>query len=131
MKTRNLILASLVLCGLHATARSAETGDLPFFPSMPKLEYVYDVAMTVDMLQTLNIRHGNFRETNAMLGERPGAGRVAAYGLGCIALHALVTYELVSQGVPRPIVTAWEIVSIGYEGQAIAHNYSIGLKMRF
>lgn len=133
MKKRNMILAGLVLCALHATqSRAAETGDLPFFPSMPKLEYAFDAALMADMLTTADIHnHPPLIETNPILGQHPSAGKIAAYGAGVAVFHALITYELVSQGVPSPIVTAWEAVSIGVELGYTGHNLSLGCKLRF
>ncbi len=105
-----------------------------FFTSQPKLEYVFDAALLADMLTTNDIHYfpaNKMVEYNPLLGSRPGPGAVAAYGLTAAALHAAITYELVSQNAPSQLITVWEALSIGVEAGFVAHNYSVGLRVKF
>lgn len=132
MKKRNVFLSAVILLAMHATqSRAAETGELPFFPAMPKLEWAFDAALAADMLTTADIHRHNLVETNFVLGQHPSTAKIAAYGAGVAIFHALITYELVSQDVPKPLITAWEAVSIGIEVGYTGHNLSLGCKLRF
>lgn len=101
----------------------------PLFKTLPVSEYVFDAAWGADMLTTLDIqRHPMIHETNAMLGTHPSTGAVVGYFAAGAVLHAAITYELVSNDVPTPIVRAWEYVTIGYEVGMVANNFHIGLR---
>lgn len=129
MGIRLFTLAAVLVA---SQAHCAETGDAPFFPSMPKLEYAFDAALAADMLTTADIHnHPPLVETNPLLGTHPSAAKIAAYGAGAAIFHALITYELVSQDVPKPIVTAWEVLSIGVELGYTGHNLKLGCRFKF
>jgi hypothetical protein len=116
---------ALVL-GLAQCAHKAHAAD------MPALEYGYVAAATADMLTTLDIhKHKGYTETNSLLGTHPSDSLVVGYFAATTALHAAITYELVSQDVPMPVVKAWEYVTIGIEAGYAVHNYSIGLRFTF
>lgn len=109
-----------------------------FFSSQPKLEFVFDAALAADMFTTLDIKnHRNadgtwaLEEKNPLLGSHPSDGRIVGTCGVSAAVHALITYEMVSNGVPRGVVTAWEALSIGIEGGAAAHNLKVGLRFKF
>lgn len=103
-----------------------------FVTTQPALEFVFDAALTADMLTTAQIHnHPPLIETNPILGQHPSTGKIALYGLGVATLHAAITYEMISQDVPKPIITAWELLSIGVEVGYTAHNYSLGVRMKF
>lgn len=134
------LIATLIALILAFAAGRSDAQDAPahpnehmaFFTAMPKAEYLFDVALLADMLTTNDIKnHAELRETNAMLGDNPSAGRIVGYAVVVATVHALVTYELVREDVPQPIITAWELVTIGIEVGYAAHNYSVGLRCRF
>lgn len=97
----------------------------------PVTEWVYQGAAFADMLTTLDIsRHPNLVEENPLMGQHPSDGKVLGYFAATGVLHYLVTRELVRENVPAPIVQTWEALGIGLEVGMVAHNYSIGLRVR-
>jgi hypothetical protein len=116
---------------IATTAKADDSHYGNFFTTQPKLEYVFDAALMADMMTTADIKNTNLVETNPILGAHPSDAKIAAYGLGAAALHAAITYEMVSNDVPRGIITAWELVSIGVETGYVAHNYKLGLRIKF
>ena len=129
-KTALPITLSALLIGSSAYGADTEHYG-PFFKTLPKSEWAFTAAIAADMLTTYDIRHHKaLDETNAILGPHPSGTTIAAYGLSCAVLHSLITYELVSQNVPAPIVNAWEYITIGVEVGYVVHNYSLGLRIR-
>lgn len=129
-----LFAIALTLVGTLAFVNSAKADEHygNFVSTQPALEFVFDAALTADMLTTAQIKNQHYYvETNPILGQHPSDGKIAAYGAGCALLHAAITYELVSQDVPKPIIYAWELLSIGVETGYVVHNYKLGLKVRF
>jgi hypothetical protein len=97
----------------------------------PVTEWVYQGAAFADMLTTLDIaKHPNLVEENPLMGQHPSDGKVLGYFAATGVLHYLVTRELVRENVPAPIVQTWEALGIGLEVGMVAHNYSIGLRVR-
>jgi hypothetical protein len=129
----SMVIAALVGILLMVTqcARADEHyGN--FVTTQPVEEFVFDAALAADMLTTADIKnHPNLIETNPILGQHPSDAKIAMYGASAALLHAAVTYELVSQDVPKPVIRVWEYLSIGVEVGYVTHNYKIGLKMRF
>jgi hypothetical protein len=124
--------AALLLLGfLCANAKADDSHYGNFFTTQPKLEFVFDGALMADMMTTADIKNTNLVETNPILGAHPSDAKIAAYGLAAAGLHAAITYEMVSNDVPRGIITAWELVSIGVETGYVAHNYRLGLRIKF
>jgi hypothetical protein len=132
-ETKSFALFAVLLLLLSIAARSkADENYGNFITTQPKLEFVFDAALAADMLTTADIKnHPPLIETNPLLGQHPSDGKIAAYGLGVAALHAAITYEMVSQGVPKPIVTAWELIGIVVEAGYTAHNYRLGMRIKF
>lgn len=99
---------------------------------MPKEEYVFFLAEAADMMTTLDIKnHPELQEENPILGKHPSDSKIIALCVGAALLHSAITYEMVDQGVPRPIVKVWEYVSIGVETGFAVHNYTLGLRFKF
>jgi hypothetical protein len=120
---------ALFLCS-QSKADDSHYGN--FFTTQSKLECVFDVALMADMMTTADIKnHPGLYETNPILGLHPSDAKIAAYGLTMAGLHAAITYEMVSNDVPRGIITAWELVSIGVEAGYVVHNYRLGLRIKF
>ena len=131
---RVLLAAALLACGAaaHADDNSCEPWCAPFWKSMPAEEYVYFVAASADMLTTLDIKHHpNLYETNVLLGEHPSDAKVIGFFVAGDLLHAAVTYGLVDNDAPKPLVKAWEYITIGVETGYAAHNLSLGLRFSF
>jgi hypothetical protein len=126
------LVGILLLYAILVSTAKADENYGNFFSTQPKLEWVFDAALAADMMTTADIKnHPNLIETNPVLGEHPTDAAIIGYGLAAAGLHAAVTYEMVSQGVPKGIITAWEAVSIGVETGFAAHNYSLGLRFKF
>lgn len=132
------IFAFLVLAVVLCKQAKADEHYGNFIGTQPPLEFVFDAALTADMLTTADIKNTRYKntglpyvETNPILGQRPSASKIAAYGAGMALLHAAITYEMVSQGVPRAIINVWEIIGIGVEAGYVAHNYKVGCKIKF
>lgn len=119
---------ALVLGGFDA--RASDT--------LPTLEeFVFQGAHIADLQQTLDIKHHrNYSESeNVMdggwiIGCHPRDSRIYAYFGGEAVLHLAITGVLVHYA-PRWTIQVWELVTIGVEGETIAHNAKIGLKIRF
>jgi len=126
------LLALLFLLCHQAKADESDEHYGNFFTTQPKLEYVYDLALLGDMLTTLDIKnHPALQEDNPILGAHPSDGRIIGFCALAAGLHAAITYELVSNDVPQPVIKAWEYASIGVETAAVGHNLSLGLKFKF
>jgi hypothetical protein len=144
------IVLALFMCA-NAHADDSHYGN--FITTQPKLEFVFDAALMADIMTTADIKNhpqqcspamaningtgqqsvcsGGLVETNPILGAHPSDAKIAAYGLTMAGLHAAITYEMVSNDVPRAIINAWELVSIGVEAGYVARNYRLGLRVRF
>jgi hypothetical protein len=95
------------------------------------LEWAFDASLAADMLTTADIRnHPDQHEMNPVLGRYPSDARIAVYGATAAGLHYLVTRALEGANAPPGLVTAWELLSIGVEVGWVAHNYSLGLRVR-
>lgn len=122
------LLLAAVLC--HRAKADENYGN--FVTTQPKLEFVFDAALAADMITTAQIKnHPPLYETNPILGRHPSDAKIAGYGLAVAGLHAAITYEMVSQGVPRVIINTWELLGIGIETGYVAHNYKLGLRIKF
>jgi hypothetical protein len=104
----------------------------PFWKSLPKEEYVYFAAASLDMLTTMDIKHHpEYEESNIFLGKHPSDAKILGWFVLTDLLHAGITYELVDNDVPKPIIKAWEYISIGVETGYAVHNYRLGLRFSF
>jgi hypothetical protein len=120
-----LALAVLLIIVLCSRAKATET---------PASEFVFDAALAADMLTTADIKNhpaSQIIETNPLLGQRPSDGKIAAYGAVIAALHYGITRELVSEDVPMPVIQTWEWIGIFVEAGYTAHNYKLGLRIKF
>jgi len=91
------------------------------------LEGAFAASLLADWSQTRDIaNHNDLHETNPILGEHPGNGRINRYFLASLALHAFVADRL--DGKWR---TAWQCVWIGAEVGTVEHNYNLGLRFKF
>ena len=142
MRLRNLALALLTTLTLHAA-------DNPnaWTPSDTKWETTYQVVLLADFLQTLQIsdrsrdprtyryyydKDGSYKcfiphcETNPMLGKFPTRKEVTVYFLESAASHLLISYLL-----PAKARTWWQGATIAIEVGYVAHNYGVGVAIKF
>jgi hypothetical protein len=123
-----LAMFALLVAFLCSQAKADDTNPNA---KTPVTEWVYQGAAFADMLTTLDIaKHPNLVEENPLMGQHPSDGKVLGYFAATGVLHYLVTRELVRENVPAPIVQTWEALGIGLEVGMVAHNYSIGLRVR-
>lgn len=128
---RKILIVGMLLAacvGAHAqTTTDPSTGNT-IFTKTPYDEYLFDLALGADMLQTLNIhQHANLIETNPIEGQHPSEGKIIAYNVSCAVLHWLLTHEMVREHVPSAIVHAWEAGTISLEMAYVKHNASLGI----
>jgi hypothetical protein len=93
------------------------------------LEAVSLGLITIDWGQTRDIaaRPKRFHEEqNIFLGRHPSESAVNAYFISYLVLHPIITHVL-----PKKCRPWFQGITIGLEGQAVIHNYSIGLNLRF
>lgn len=97
-------------------------------------ESAFQVANLVDMAQTL---HGPgddscYREneplTRLLIGSQPSSTAIVAHGVAYGLIHYGVTHWLESHG-HEYWAAAWEAVTIADTGTAVAHNYTIGIRL--
>jgi len=90
------------------------------------LELAFQSALYVDYRQTRQIvaHPDKYFETNALLGEHPSLPRVKNYSIGAALGHWAIS-ELLPQG---PYRRAWQAATLVIEANAVAVNFSIGLK---
>ena len=99
-------------------------------------EATYLTLHTVDWLQTRNISRSAecktgqpppcWHEQNTLLGKCPSIAQVNQYFAATAALQFAVAYYL-----PAEYRKAFQYVTIGIEGGAVAHNFSIGISGKF
>ena len=93
-----------------------------------KREAVYLAVDTVDWLQTRNIARdpNKWYETNSVLGEHPSVGKVNMYFATMMLVHIGIVDALPSEY--RPV---FQYTTIMVELNYVAHNYSLGISMKF
>ena len=89
---------------------------------------VSSVLLVADWAQTRQIARNaqQFRETNPVLGDHPGMGRVNTYFATALLLNYVIGNSL-SNGWRR----AWFVGVGGVEASVVQRNLSIGLKLNF
>lgn len=128
-----LILLSglLVLLLFVAYTSSAQTTPalVPAGTSLstPGTEWLFQAALTADMLQSLQIHRTHLAETNTLLGAHAAESHVVAYFVGMGVAHYLLTRALVREHVSRSVIQAWESGTIGIEVAYVKHNASLGV----
>lgn len=92
-----------------------------------KREVAYQSLAVVDWLQTRNIaRNPDYWEQNVLLGNHPSVARVNQY----FALTGIAHY-FISEALPEKYRAPFQYISIGVEIGAVAHNFSIGITVKF
>lgn len=91
------------------------------------LEVTSELVLSMDWNQTLQIKnHPDQHETNVMLGQHPTDQSINQYFLAELVLHPIVTYLL-----PEKVRPYFQLITIGYEGNAVYQNTTLGLKLGF
>jgi len=85
----------------------------------------YFVLHTIDWGQSLG-QYDEYSETNPILGSHPSRGDVNRYFL----LTGIAHYGI-SRSLPPAYRKWWQRVTIGVQAGAVAHNFSIGVDVRF
>lgn len=96
-------------------------------------ELAWQAGHVVDALQTDTFRtdpciHEGNSLTAALIGTDPSSESVAAWALGSAALHAGVTEWLLRSDRPA-WARAWQYVTLGEKGIAIARNHDKGARI--
>ena len=119
MKGRACILAALVAVPSCAGA--------PWTPEQKWAELAIAGTFLVDSRQTQQTACEPGRwECNPVLGLHPSPQFINGYFIGALALHALAV-EVMPDSWRRP----FQAGTLGLELGVIAHNFSIGLNVRF
>ena len=115
------------ILALLLVSTSAQAAD-EWTTADTKREAVYLTLHTLDYAQTRNIARNpdNWHEQNAILGKHPSVSQVDRYFIATGALQCAVAYYL-----PAEYRKAFQYVTIGIEGGAVVHNFSIGIGVNF
>ena len=90
-------------------------------------EATYLTLHTIDWAQTRNIaRNPLYYEQNAILGKHPSVGKVDGYFVLTGLAHIAISYYL-----PTEYRKAFQYITLGIEGGAVAHNISLGIGVKF
>lgn len=122
--------------------------DCYAFDDWSKTDYALQASYTVlhvmDWNQTRNISDRNgervivstskgttvgYRqesESNIFLGKNPSQALINGYFAGTLILHTAIAYIL-----PSRYRTAWQCVTIGFEGSTVVRNARLGISMSF
>ena len=91
-------------------------------------EAVYLTLHSIDWAQTRNIARNpdKWYEQNSYLGKHPSVAQVDRYFIAAGAIQFAVAYYL-----PAEYRKAFQYVTIGVEGGAVVHNFSLGIEVKF
>jgi hypothetical protein len=113
------------------------TGCAALAPETRVEETAFQVIHAVDTAQTIDIRrHPGLHECAGpmgaawAIGEHPKDHQVYEFMAAEGLLHLAITEALSRSSLPRGWVRAWELVTIGIDSGVVAHNFSLGLKVR-
>lgn len=123
-----ILLMLLFVCVSQARAQNVPAGT-PAAPSLatPGTEWLFQAALTANMLQSLQIRHSGLVETNSALGGHPNQAQIVGYFVGIGVAHYLLTRRLIREHVSSGLISAWETGTIGIELAYVKHNASLGV----
>lgn len=114
---KKFITISLLLLSLPVQADKELTG----------LQIASNIGLVVDWAQTREIAvNDDYLETNPVLGSRPTTGDVNRYFVGVILLN-----NIIGEVLPKPLAKTWYGSITLIQMNAVRHNYSIGIDMRF
>jgi hypothetical protein len=91
------------------------------------LEATSEITIALDWTQTLQIKnHPDLYETTIFLGSHPSDDKINLYMGSLMILHPLITYIL-----PAKLRPVFQMITIGYEGNAVQNNLRAGLNIKF
>lgn len=86
-----------------------------------------NALIVADWNQTLEISSNDkYYETNNILGKYPKKSEVNRYFISCLALYNGVYYIL-----PDKYKTYYSSSIVGLQAYYVAHNYNLGIKVKF
>ena len=125
------LLAALVASAANAGDHVKGKWDAEFVA----YETVFQVLNVADAVQTLYVAEHpeTYREAQSawLIGDHPSTGEVLAFKAASAAIHYGVTALMVHADLKPGYIRAWQAVSIGWTAGTVAHNWSIGLKVKF
>ena len=91
-------------------------------------EAAYLALHTLDWAQTREIARNpdKWHEQTSFLGSHPSTGQVDQYFVATTALQFIIAYTL-----PAEYRKAFQYISIGHDAGYVAHNFSIGISVKF
>jgi hypothetical protein len=112
----------LVFC----IAGAASAGDGPGWTRRDwALQSAYTAVHVLDWSQSLSIaRDPDRAEANPFLGPHPNAATVHAYFGGTLAAHWAISALL-----PPKARGVWQCFTIVIEGQSVARNFAVGVRL--
>ena len=124
----NWMLRAVAAVALLAPFGTAQAADDEWTMEERTTFAMSSVLLVADWAQTRQIARNaqQFRETNPVLGDHPGMGRVNTYFATALLLNYVIGNSL-SNGWRR----AWFVGVGGVEASVVQRNLSIGLKLNF
>ena len=104
------------------------------YSGMSSYEKAWQTTHLIDVAQTYKIaKDPCFLEsgflTKNLIGSKPSAGEVIAWGSGLSIGHAYASKWLDNRDWPRWVKNTIKIVDIGYKLDVITGNYNIGIRI--
>ncbi len=94
------------------------------------LELSHAAVLTLDWGQTrwiaANPQSGYFERVNPYLGKHPSVGKVDTWFIAWELLHPAISYL-----IPNPYRYIWQGLTLACEVDLTAHNYAIGIGVKF
>jgi len=99
-------------------------------------EAAFQAVNFLDFGQTLNIAQNSngqmFEHESAFLiGRHPSKRSVVAFSTGIAATHFAITEGLAALDAPVWVQRSWQVVTIGFTGEAVIANFSVGIAPNF
>lgn len=107
----------LILLMLITSSAHAELGDNDWRNAGYVLHFI-------DYLQTREIATSpKFYEANPLIGENPSITRVNTFFIIDALIHAGIQHTKYKQ--------YWNVVFVGFKATAVAHNFRLGVRLKF
>jgi hypothetical protein len=117
-------IAAVLLISVLGTPAFAQD---PWTNTDTALAVTYAGLAIVDLGQTINgAETTNGHEMNPLLGRHPSRDKLIAFTALYVPLNTYIAYRL-----PHPYRRIWQALTIAVDAACVAHNYSIGLKVKF
>ena len=121
MKMSIFTFALILLFGCNAYAQGNWTAK------DYALQSTSSALIVADWLQTREIAtDNNYTEINYILGDNPKLSEVNQYFAGCLIGQFLISYAL-----SHKYRNYWQGIIITMQAGVVAHNYNMGIKIKF